>query len=235
MLSKWGWIGCVCMLGWCSALSAATGFPTSLHNDTLGKSQLYAVSDTLVKPVIAMVADSIALQSRETVLPQPVKVVWWAAAIPGYGQILNRKYWKLPIVYAGFMGCYFAINWNSNRYVSYKNGYLDITDADAATTSYLDLIPEGRTMESYGGQTAFTGLLKSGMEQSRYYRDLSVIISIAYYGLTIIDAFVDAHLADFDISPDLSLQLRPMINREHGTRYNVSSGYSYGLMGRVKF
>lgn len=222
MLLKRIWTGGLLLIGWCSLLSAADRLPATRI-------------DTVVKPVLLSVSDSVVMQPNVKVLPQPVKVVWWAAAIPGYGQILNRKYWKLPIVYAGFMGCYFAINWNSNRYVSYKNGYLDITDTDDATKSYLALIPEGRTMDSYGGQTAFTGLLKSGMEQSRYYRDLSVIVSIAYYGLTIIDAFVDAHLADFDISPDLSLQLRPMINREHGTTYNVSSGYSYGLMGRVKF
>lgn len=222
MLLKRIWTGGLLLIGWCSLLSAA---------DRLPETRI----DTVVKPVLLSVSDSVVTQPSVKVLPQPVKVVWWAAAIPGYGQILNRKYWKLPIVYAGFMGCYFAINWNSNRYVSYKNGYLDITDSDDATKSYLALIPEGRTMDSYGGQTAFTGLLKSGMEQSRYYRDLSVIVTIAYYGLTIIDAFVDAHLADFDISPDLSLQLRPMINREHGTTYNVSSGYSYGLMGRVKF
>lgn len=223
MLSNWRWIVCLVLTGWCSSLYAADTIPAGTNIDTVARPLLLSIKDTVVA------------KTQIKVLPQPSKVVWWAAAIPGYGQILNRKYWKLPIVYAGFMGCYFAINWNSNRYVSYKNGYLDITDSDDATNSYLALIPEGRTMDSYGGQTAFTGLLKSGMEQSRYYRDLSVIISVAYYGLTIIDAFVDAHLADFDISPDLSLQLRPMIHREHGTTYNVSSGYSYGLMGRVKF
>ena len=222
MLSKWKWIGCVLLVGWCSSLSAVNEFPE-------------ISADTLTTGVLLTIGDSIKIPPPVKLKPDPVKVVWWAAAIPGYGQILNRKYWKLPIVYAGFMGCYFAINWNSNRYISYKNGYLDITDSDNATNSHLSLIPEGRTMDSYGGQSAFTGLLKSGMEQSRYYRDLSVIISVAYYGLTIIDAFVDAHLADFDISPDLSLQLRPMIHREHGTTYNVTSGYSYGLMGRVKF
>ncbi|MDX9748798.1 MAG: DUF5683 domain-containing protein [Paludibacter sp.] len=172
---------------------------------------------------------------RAATLAEPSKVIWWGAAIPGYGQILNKKYWKLPIVYAGFLGCYYAINWNSNRYVSYKNGYLDITDTDDATNSYLDLLPEGRTIESFGGRQAFTGLLKSGMDQSRYYRDLTVIISIAYYGLTIIDAFVDAHLADFDISSDLSMRVRPMVRREQQYSYTSSSGYTYGLTGSIKF
>lgn len=168
-------------------------------------------------------------------LPEPSKVVWWAAAIPGYGQILNGKYWKLPIVYAGFLGCYYAVKLNSNRYISYKSGYLDITDTDNTTNSYLNLLPPGRTIESYGGTSAYTGLLKSGMEKSRYYRDLTVIVSVAFYGLSIIDAFVDAHLADFDISPELSMQLRPLIQRESPALFNNSSAYTYGLTGRVKF
>lgn len=192
-------------------------------------------SVSVVFPELSNISVSEIKPTTGKILPEPSKVVWWAAAIPGYGQILNQKYWKLPIVYAGFLGCYYAINWNSGRYISYKNAYLDITDNDDTTDSYNDLIPAGRTIDSYGGKSGFTGLLKSGMDKSRYYRDLSVIVTVAYYGLTIIDAFVDAHLADFDISTDLSLQLRPMIHREHTTTFNSSSGYAYGLTGRVKF
>jgi len=219
-LLRLGSTGLIILLGWSLTVSAQS-IRISERTDTA--------------TVKTSSSQNRAAPETEELKTDPVKVVWWAAAIPGYGQIMNGKYWKLPIVYAGFLGCYYAINWNSNRYVSYKNGYLDITDTDDATTSYLNLIPDGRTMESYGGRQAFTGLLKSGMDQSRYYRDLTVIISIAYYGLTIVDAFVDAHLADFDISPDLSMKLRPMIHREHNLTSNGFSGYSYGLTGRVKF
>ena len=217
-------IGWLLLLGCTVSLSAQTITPVE-------------VTDTLQRelPLLITSPEESTLDTTERLLPDPVNVVWWAAAIPGYGQIRNRKYWKLPIVYAGFYACYYAINWNSNRYTDYKNGYLDITDSDPSTISYLDLLPEGRTMDSYGGRSAFTGLLKTGMEKSRYNRDLSVIVSIAYYGLTIIDAFVDAHLADFDISTDLSLQFRPVIMREQNSTYNISPAYSYGLMGRVKF
>jgi hypothetical protein len=224
-LLKKQWTVWIILLCWSAGVSAQTDVPGIPTDSISGK-----VINTV--PVLTEIKNQ--LPGIKT-LPEPEKVIWWAAAIPGYGQILNGKYWKLPIVYAGFMGCYFAVNYNSTRYVSFKNGYLDITDSDPTTNSHLDLIPEGRTIESFGGVAAFTGRLKTGMDQSRYYRDLSVIISIAYYGLTIIDAFVDAHLADFDISPDLSLQLRPLIQREHGTTYNVSSSYTYGLTGRVKF
>src|SRR5690606_33048723 len=96
--------------------------------------------------------------------PDPVKAIWMGAVIPGYGQILNRKYWKLPIVYGGFLGCAYAITWNANRYSNYKNAYLDIRDSDPNTNSYNLLIPEGYTIESYGGEAAFTNLLRSGMD-----------------------------------------------------------------------
>lgn len=167
--------------------------------------------------------------------PDPVQAIWLGAIIPGYGQILNRKYWKLPIVYAGFLACSYAIGWNAKRYTNYKDAYLDITDADASTNSYLYLIPDGYTIQSYGGETAFTGLLKTGMDKSRYYRDLSVIVSVAYYGLTLIDAFVDAHLYDFDISTDLSMNIRPVIIRDNYFVNQSSPVFAYGIGGRFKF
>jgi hypothetical protein len=214
-------IGLLLLFSWAFELNAQT---QSLTNN-----------DTVVQTAQVIQATITQVVTDVPSYPDPIKVVWWAAAIPGYGQILNGKYWKLPIVYGGFLGCYYAINWNSNRYVSYKNGYLDITDGDNTTNSFLDLIPEGRTIDSYGGVTAFTSLLKSGMDRSRYYRDLSVIISVAYYGLTIIDAFVDAHLADFDISPDLSLNLRPVIQLDQTAWHTKSPAYSVGVSGRIKF
>ncbi|MDO9634564.1 MAG: DUF5683 domain-containing protein [Paludibacter sp.] len=175
------------------------------------------------------------IEKEDTFKPDPVHTIWLGAVIPGYGQIVNRKYWKLPIVYGGLLGCFYAIGWNSSRFVSYKNAYLDITDGDDQTNSFIEIIPPGYTIESYGGEAAFKGLLKTGMDQARYYRDLSVIISIAYYGLTLIDAFVDAHLYDFDISPDLSLKLRPTIINDRFTTNQLSKSFSYGLSGSIKF
>ena len=134
-----------------------------------------------------------------------------AAIIPGYGQILNRKYWKLPIVYGGFLGCAYAISWNSGMYQTYLTAYRDILSGDPANSSYLQLIPTGRTVDSYGGTAAFTAILKSKQENYRRYRDLSSIATVAYYALTIVDAYVDAQLYDFDISPNLSMRLQPTI------------------------
>lgn len=190
----------------------------------------------LTKPLI--VDNDTQIESVETkkFKPDPIRAIWLGAVIPGYGQIINRKYWKLPIVYGGFLGCFYAVNWNARQFLSYKNAYLDITDTDDSTNSYLEIIPPGFTIDSYGGKDAFTNLLKSGMDKSRYNRDLSIIISIAYYGLTLIDAFVDAHLYDFDISPDLSLKLRPSIINDRFTMNQLpKTSFSYGLKGSIKF
>ena len=150
--------------------------------------------------------------------PDPSKIVWMGAIIPGYGQILNHKYWKLPIVYGGFLGCAYAVSWNSNMYQTYLNAYRDIIDTDPSTSSYLLLIPKGRTVDSYGGTEAFKSILNTKQENYRRYRDLSVIATIAYYALTIVDAFVDAQLYDFDVSPDLSMRVQPtLINSGIGT------------------
>ena len=143
--------------------------------------------------------------------PDPAKVVWMAAIIPGYGQIMNRKYWKLPIVYGAFLGCAYAISWNSGTYQTYLNAYRDIIDTDPTTTSYLSLIPAGRTIDSFGGISSFTNILKTRQDSYHRYRDLSIIATVACYALSIVDAYVDSQLYDFDISPDLTMHIQPTV------------------------
>jgi len=139
--------------------------------------------------------------------PDPMKVVWMSAIIPGYGQIMNRKYWKLPIVYGGFLGCAYALTWNGTMYNSYKTAYQDITDSDPATNSYLAFVTNNNPVDI----STLTGKLKQKQDVFRRYRDLSIIATIGYYALTIVDAYVDAQLYDFDISPDLSLRFQPTL------------------------
>ena len=147
--------------------------------------------------------------------PDPVQVVWMGAIIPGYGQIINRDYWKLPLVYSAYLGCAFAINYCSTRYETYRSAYRDIRNPNPAANSYLDLLQSG-TVESYpGGLAGLEKNLEAAYNNYRRYRDLSVIISVAVYGISIIEAYVAAQLYDFDISPDLSLKLHPTILTNH--------------------
>lgn len=147
--------------------------------------------------------------------PDAMKAVWWGALIPGAGQIYNQSYWKLPIVYGGFMGCAYAITLNNTRYTDYKQAYRDIlTDTELSTDplrSYNALLPEGYTIDRMGGRAQYTQTLQRYQNNYRRYRDISIVATVLVYALSLVDAFVDAQLFDFDISPDLSLQVEPEI------------------------
>lgn len=177
--------------------------------------QIPLVKDTLTnQPVVIVKEQNVALLDTtklKAFKPDPMRVVWMATILPGYGQILNKKYWKLPIVYGGFLGFAYAISMNSSRYTTYMTAYRDIIDTDPTTVSYIAIIPKGYTIDNYGGISGYTRILKSAEENYRRYRDLSIITAIGYYAITIVDAYVDAQLYDFDISPDLSMRFQPTL------------------------
>lgn len=147
--------------------------------------------------------------------PNAGRAVWMAALVPGLGQIYNRSYWKLPIVFGAFVGCIYAIRWNGNMYEDYKQAYRDIlTDpvlSDDPSRSYNAILPKGYTIEMMGGRDSYTKTLNSKQNLYRRSRDIAIVCTALVYGLTIIDAFVDAQLFDFDISPDLSLNVAPQM------------------------
>ena len=174
------------------------GKPTKNEKEKIGETAILVVDSTII-PV------------QNVWKPNPMRAVWMGAVIPGYGQIHNRKYWKLPIVYGGFMGCIYAITWNGAMYSDYRNAYIDIVDTDPTTDSYLDILPEGYTIESLGGEASFRQILETKQNSYRRYRDMSILATIVFYALTMVDAYVDAELYDFDISPDLTLQLQPKL------------------------
>lgn len=137
------------------------------------------------------------------------------AVIPGYGQILNRKYWKLPIVYAGFLGCAYAINWNTSMYQTYRTAYRDKISNN----------PDGMHLQILHGRpepSGYESILKTRQDSYRRYRDLSFLALVAYYAITLVDAYVDAQLYDFDISPDLSMNIQPVFIEQ-------TSGYARSL------
>ena len=80
--------------------------------------------------------------------PDPKRAMWLAIVIPGAGQIYNRKYWKLPIIYGGFLGCAYAMRWNNQMYMDYSQAYLDIMDNDPTTKSYTQFLHLGTEITS---------------------------------------------------------------------------------------
>ena len=144
--------------------------------------------------------------------PNSSKALLWAL-LPGGGQIYNRKYWKLPIVWGAFMTCYYSVTWNHRQYQDYHAAYRDLSSEDPSkNTSWLAFAPAGAKAEDYKTyQSTLKSTLKRGNDFYRRYRDLSVVVSVLVYGLSILDAYVDAELYTFDISPDLSLRVVPEV------------------------
>ena len=141
--------------------------------------------------------------------PDPIRAMWLGLVLPGAGQLYNRKYWKLPIVYGGFLGCVYALTWNGQMLSDYSQAYLDITDSDPLTKSYEKMLPPNYSIE--GKEARFQGIFKSKKDTFRRFRDLSIFAFAGVYLLSVIDAYVDAELSTFDISHDLSLHLQPTI------------------------
>jgi len=167
---------------------------------------------------------------------EPIRATMYAAALPGLGQIYNRKYWKVPIVYAGFGALGYAVTFNTKNYNTFINAYQDFTDIIPETDSYLDLLvnmnPEQydpvlhpKTYNPSTESWVKTTLL-NGVDYYRKYRDLSYIGIAAWYLLTIIDAHVDASLFDYDISDDIRASVVPVSFNYSG----VSPGITFALL-----
>ena len=157
--------------------------------------------------------------------PDPQRALWLALVIPGGGQIYNRKYWKLPLVYGGFMGCIYAMRWNNMMYKDYAQAYLDIMDDDPGTASYNKFLHLGQQITP-SNEERYKEIFKKRKDRFRRYRDLSFFVMLGVYAISVIDAYVDAELSVFDISKDLSLKLKPaVINNSmlNGTRSLASN------------
>lgn len=165
--------------------------------------------------------------------PDPKRALWLALVFPGGGQIYNRKYWKLPLIYGGFMGCLYAMNWNNNMYKDYSQAYLDITDDDPGTASYNNYLHLGAKITSEN-EARYTEIFKSRKNKYRRWRDLSFFVMVGVYALSVIDAYVDAELSVFDISKDLSLKVEPTIMNNSSSN-NPFQGGALGLNCSLNF
>lgn len=161
--------------------------------------------------------------------PDPSTATWLALVFPGGGQIYNRKFWKLPIVYGGFVGCLYAYNWNVQMYKDYRQAYLDIMDSDPNTDSYKDFFRPGYDFDA--NKEYLQGVFKKRKDRYRRWRDLSIFSFIGVYALSVIDAYVDAQLSHFDISEDIHLSIEPEIIN---SRQFMDKDY-YGLNLNISF
>ena len=161
----------------------------------------------------AMAIEEINLSKTEWE-PEPRLAVWFSLLFPGGGQIYNRKFWKLPIIYGGYVGCIYALTWNQSTYSDYQNAYVDIMDDDPNTKSYEDFLPPHYEIDTDMEQW-LKDVFKQRKNKYRRYRDLSIFAFAGMYIVAAIDAYVDAELSHFDISPDLSLNIEPRLMMDH--------------------
>ena len=174
------------------------------HEDKLPKdsAELSEMTDSLLQKVLNPA-------KKSKFKPDPIRSMWLGLVFPGGGQIYNRKYWKLPIFYGGFLGCAYALTWNGQMLRDYSQAYLDIMDTDPNTKSYEKMLPLGYDIT--GKEERFKTIFKNKKNYFRKYRDMSIFAFAGVYMLAVIDAYVDAELSSFDISKDLSMSWGPTV------------------------
>ena len=164
-------------------------------------------------------SDTVFLKSDTTTLKSyaseydPKKAILFAAILPGLGQIYNKKYWKLPLVYGGFIGFGYGVNFYQTGYKKYKNELFDILETgEPVSASGFDEASLRRIVDKY-----------------RRERDFFIILSAGMYLLQMIDAHVDAHLKEFDLNPTLQVSIQPTMNND------MLTGRTTGISLILKF
>lgn len=216
----------------------------------LGTAQAMAQKDSLAVESLSL-EDSITIDSASlskalapkalrkkrnwaTWRPDTKRAMWLALVLPGAGQIYNRKYWKLPIIYGGFVGCAYAMSWNNQMYHDYSQAYLDIMDDDPNTQSYNQFLHLGAQIDASNIER-YKEIFRKRKDRYRRWRDMSMFVMIGVYAFSVIDAYVDASLSEFDISDDLSLRVEPtVINNNQRTRNPLRSS-TLGLQCSLTF
>ena len=197
-----------CAKKFCGNRKQLTGIFHSVFFILLVSFQLNAQDSLIVERdtvVLEPGPDTIAIQSYAKRY-SPRKAILYAAILPGLGQIYNRKYWKLPLVYGGFYAIGYAINYYNGLYTEYK-GYL-FYNLENNLSRENDENPEvGRT----------TGQLRTIVDKSRRERDFMIIMMGGMYILQMVDAHVDAHLKEFDLNPKLQVSIEPTMRQDAWT------------------
>lgn len=216
---------------------------TTSLNDTIlqvDDSLFQIEKGSLIDTISFSLVDTLPVKKQKrdwkTWRPNPKKALWLAIVIPGAGQIYNRKYWKLPIVYGGFVGCAYAMRWNNMMYKDYSQAYIDLTDDDPNTKSYERFQQFSNRITDANIQRRYQELFKNRKNRFRRWRDLSFFVMCGVYAISIIDAYVDASLSEFDISDDLTMRVAPtIINNKNVAEHNPLKSTAIGLQCSLFF
>ena len=208
------------LLGFIAILAFQKTEAQNVVFDTVGNAIISA--DTIVK-------EEKAAKAKKAKKPHsPTKATIMSACLPGLGQIYNGKWWKVPIVYAGLGGLgYFVYN-NFSEYRSYLHAY-EYKTGD---------LPDDVTLSQYETELAnhYSGSqLQTYKETYRRNFELFTILTVAWYGLNIVDACVDGHLYTYDISDNLSLSVDPYLRQQVESPIKIQQYAQVGLSFQLNF
>ncbi|WP_133250031.1 DUF5683 domain-containing protein [Marinifilum breve] len=190
-------------------------------------------------------ADTVQVESSVKI-HSPHKATMYSVILPGLGQAYNKKYWKIPILYAGIGATIYAINWNTKNFNKYKDGFRDFSlyydykyqSPDLETPipepdskSYEGLYTDGFDFENSSAtfDNWFKTQLQNNKDSYKHDRDLSYIILAGVYVLNIIDAAVDAHLMNFNVNEELTIRVEPAVS------YSAFTGNTLGFRCQITF
>lgn len=193
---------------------------------------LYIFLLFIATPLFAQTTDSLTVKKDEKVivvtdslLPKeeynplaPAKAAFYSAVIPGLGQVYNKKYWKIPIIYAGMAAGIYFYKQQDKDYDSFRNAY------KRRLAGYTDDEYYGNGAEPLISNDRLINAQKSAQKN----KDLSIVVTVAFYLLNVVDANVDAHLRQYEVSEDLSLVPNLEVNPFNAqTQYGMSLTYSF--------
>lgn len=165
--------------------------------------------------------DSLFTKRKEINPLAPSKAAFFSAVLPGLGQIYNKRYWKVPIVYAVLGSAIYGYKFNNDRYKLFRTAFKREKAGFDANEVFAPQTPNFSTEA-----------LQNGQERYQRDRDLMLVLTIVAYALNVVDANVDAHLKQFNIDDNLSMDmdLKPYLD------YNeITASPSYGMALTIKF
>ncbi len=156
----------------------------------------------------------------------PSKAAFYSAILPGLGQIYNRRYWKVPIVYGALGTGIYAYVYNDDLYDRFRSAFkrrrAGFTDDEFYDVNGSGIVP--------GSPDLSDQALQDAQERYQRDRDLALLITIGLYAFNIIDANVDAHLKQFNVNEDLSLDVKPYLEY-----HPITSDPNFGVAMIIKF
>jgi hypothetical protein len=158
--------------------------------------------------------DTVLIESYASKRFNPRKALFFSAVLPGMGQVYNKKYWKVPLVYGGLIGGIYVVKVYQDNYLLYKGELFTLLNENSTGNS-----PSGFTQDQ----------LRSIITKTRRQRDYFSILTSLWYILQIVDAHVDAHLKEFELNPELHVKLEPMIESDQliGRNSGVSLKFKF--------